>query len=83
MKLTGKQRKYIRFGLWTAGLCWGLFFFTYSMVLLPSILEMVSRFATSPTFSTWTFGVFYVLVVVTGVVIFFWFFSYLMGRKKR
>lgn len=81
MKLTDKQRKYIRFGLWTAGLCWALFFFTYSMVLLPSILEMVGRFA-AHSFSVWIFGVFYVLVVVTGVVIFFWFFNYLMRRKK-
>lgn len=82
MKISDRQKSLVRFGLWVAGLCWAIFFFTYSMVLLPSILEMVGRFTTRG-FSVWTFGVFYVLVVITAVVIFFWFFNHLMGRKRK
>ncbi|KKK66463.1 hypothetical protein LCGC14_2963840 [marine sediment metagenome] len=80
MKITDKQRRNIRFGLWIAGLCWGLFFLVYSTVVFDrAVLPWLEVAYTG--FPLWVSAVFYFLVVLSAVVIFFWFCNQLMRRK--
>ena len=81
MKLTVKQKTRIRFGLWVAGVCWGVFFLIYSSVIFDrAVLPWLERTYTG--FPLWVSAVYYFLVVISAVVIFFWFFNQLMRRKK-
>jgi len=81
MNITEKQKYYIRFGLWIASLAWAAFFLIYSFVVFDRVvLPWLEK--TYIGFPLWTSAVFYILVVLTAVVIFFWFFNRLFGRKK-
>jgi len=81
MKLTDKQKYYIRFGLWIASLAWAAFFLIYSFIIFErAVLPWLDTTYTG--FPLWVSAVFFILVDLTAVVIFFWFFNRLFGRKK-
>ena len=80
MKVTDKQKRYIRFGLWVSGLCWAVFFLVYASIIFGrAILPWLV--VTYTGFPLWVSAVFYFLVVIKAVAIFFWFFNHLMRRK--
>ena len=81
MKITDRQKRHIRFGLWTAGLCWGAFFLIYAIVVFDrAVLPWLDKTYTG--FPLWVSAVFYILTVLSAIFIFFWFFAHLMRRKK-
>lgn len=80
MKVTDKQKRYTRFGLWVSGLCWAVFFLVYASIIFGrAILPWLV--VTYTGFPLWVSAVFYFLVVIKAVAIFFWFFNHLMRRK--
>ncbi len=80
MKVTDRQKKYIRLGLWTAGLCWCIFFLTYAFIVFGrAVLPWLEK--TYIGFPLWTSAVFYILTVLSAVFIFCWFFTHLMKKK--
>jgi len=81
VKVTDKQKKYIRFGLWVAGLCWSIFFLVYTMVIFDrAVLPWLEKTYTG--FPLWVSAIFYILCVLTAIFIFYWFFIHLMKRKR-
>ena len=81
VKITDKQKKRIRWGLWIAGLCWGAYFLVYAFVVFGrAVLPWLVKTYTG--WSLWASAVFYIIVALTAVAIFFWFFIHLMRRKK-
>ena len=81
MKITDGQKKGLRFGLWIASLCWGLFFLAYTAVIFDrAVLPWLEKAYTG--FPLWVSAIFYILCVLSAVFIFFWFFTRLMEREK-
>jgi len=83
MKLTDKQKSLVRMCLWVGSLAWAVFFFAYGLLLMPAFMEVIDRFYPTNVYAEWVSGIFYVLSLVTAVVIFFWFFNHLFKRVKK
>ena len=80
MKVTDRHKRYFRMALWVGSLAWAFFFFVYSLIMMPAFMEIIES-AYEGGFPVWSFGIFYVMAIITAVVIFWWFFLHFWKRK--
>ena len=81
MKVSEGQKGWIRKALWIASLAWAAYFLLYGIIVMPALLDILKWVWPVNNFYVWTTMVFYVLVILTAVIIFFWFFTRLWQRK--
>jgi hypothetical protein len=86
VKLSEVTRSRIRMALWIAGIAWAVYWFLLGLVSMPSVLE-ICRLVQDRLgvwkgwFPVGILMVGYVLVLITVVVIFFWFITRLFRKK--
>ena len=80
MKVSDRVKTWIRFGLWVASLTWGVLFLTLGLLLMPAVVAKVKELYEG-VFVVGVISVAYVLMVLTALIIFFWFFERLSHRK--
>ena len=81
MKVSDRQKSFLRMCLWVGGVAWSVYFFIYGLIMLPTLKDTTTALWGTNDFRVWITMVGAVLLLIVPVVIFFWFFTQLWERK--